>query len=448
MSLSMTRMMMTSTLYWSRRKKFKIARDAVTELRELLCHFGTQQFVEYIYELEVIKRKVRRGEPMIGSKRRKGAAVKDAVDDSCPVEGGDEGGSTVEVEDLGEASVVEEEVTSVKREEKLVFLKYINKKGRPKHSGAGKLMFPKPKSSSKSVNKKTKNTGNISPKNVSVEVSDTEVPVEDTELHGGELQICMLPCLSFQIGDNVITRHEYSSLAPRHFLIDTVVNWWLRLLDVQHVQKCQGHPTVLLLNTCFYERLKNWDPATGLPKEELGLQKWTEFAQLWRCGSRLVVLPVCWNSHYYTLVAVLDPAQPLLIILESIGGMYARVPPYANQFCSFLLLLRAGVGEGGPGFQTRILVVPRQSPGSNDCGLFCMTFAEKILEDPDSFEDLAKKGVLDVWFPASSVLTKRDEVARLIGQQAVEQREPGREMAGHPLHLPLPKPLVVYNEVN
>ena len=48
-------------------EKFKISSNITSELRELFCYFGTEQFTTYMWELEVLKRKVRRGLSMISS---------------------------------------------------------------------------------------------------------------------------------------------------------------------------------------------------------------------------------------------------------------------------------------------------------------------------------------------------------------------------------------------
>ena len=48
-------------------EKYKIANDMMKELGDLLCHFGTREFRQYMWELELIKRRVRRGHPMIGA---------------------------------------------------------------------------------------------------------------------------------------------------------------------------------------------------------------------------------------------------------------------------------------------------------------------------------------------------------------------------------------------
>jgi hypothetical protein len=449
-------------------EKYKIARDMATQWTELVCHFGTPQFREYMWEFELLKRRVRRGQSMLGSLRRKPTVMEDA------------GGSAAETKKDG----TDEEDDNGK--ERFQFEKKINKRGRPKYSKAGKLQFPKPKvtitekrGKSSTAQPKSSTTqpkssttqpkssttqpkssttqpksGTAQPKSSTAQpksgpeeiISDTEVSVDlDTSWH----QVCLAPPVQGQFGDNVITMHDYASLAPGEMVTDSIVNWWLRLLDHQHRHlREQGQQPVLLLSTEFAVRLGSWDPASGLPKEQLGLHDWTEHARLWQGGARLVVLPVCWQYHYYVLVAVLDEEQPTLYILESIGGSFARAPAVTENFCSYLQLLRAQAKYQGPDFTSVVQPVPRQRAGSNNCGLFCLKFAEVILENPDGFEVRAKRGELDLWFPVKNIDSKRGDLAVHIGQLAMDQRDgPSGEMVNQLLDLPLPPPIVVLNQV-
>ena len=50
-------------------EKYKMARDSLNELRELLCCHGTQQYLEYLWELDKVKTKARRGLSLLTSKK-------------------------------------------------------------------------------------------------------------------------------------------------------------------------------------------------------------------------------------------------------------------------------------------------------------------------------------------------------------------------------------------
>ena len=180
---------------------------------------------------------------------------------------------------------------------------------------------------------------------------------------------------------------------------------------------------MLVLSTEFYIRLGTWDPASGMPKDQLRLQNWTQHAKLWQGGSRVVVLPLVWRSHFYGLVATLE--EETCYVLESLGASFGKPPPHSWKFCRFLELLREEAGTVGPDFQVKVVQVPRQGTRSNNCGLFLLKFVDKILEETRDFLVRAREDALADWFPASEVDGKREEVAGHIRQLATDQRMPG-----------------------
>ena len=384
-------------------EKYRMARDCLDELRELVCQHGTPQFLEYIWEMEVAKRRARRGLSLLTSNKMRLASPSS---EEVPAE-------KMEVKDEGSDEL-----------ERYEFLKKVTTRGRPKHSGAGKLMFPK-------HDKKAKERKEKKSKAREPEVASDADPSQG-QVQAADSQVCLAPPVPGQWGDNVVTLREYRSLAPKAFLFDVVVNWWLRVLVHQYVV-LGGEQRVLVLSTeCAVSLERSWDIASGQDPSD-HLKNWVEHGNLWQeQGSRLVVLPTCHAGHYYTLVAVLDLEQPLLYVLESIGGGYAVEPPCGAQFRALLLWLRLKAGVPGPDFETAILSVPRQRSGSNNCGLFTLEYIEKILDHPDYFVVLAKSRALGNWFSVQSVDQKREKLAEQIRQMAVDQRLPGGELEGRP----------------
>ena len=160
-------------------------------------------------------------------------------------------------------------------------------------------------------------------------------------------------------------------------------------------------------------------------------------------------LPVCHGAHFYLLVAICDVQHPKLYCLESIGGSYAVFPPLTEKFIEVLEHLQEGRCEKQP-FSKSIPVVPRQDRGSNDCGMFVLEFALRILKDPKGFESKALDSSLANWFKTSSVCNKREELAQHFKSQALEQRKKGgfMENVQFDLQLPIPDPVTVNEEVH
>ena len=101
--------------------------------------------------------------------------------------------------------------------------------------------------------------------------------------------------------------------------------------------------------------------------KELGILQWLNYSHN---SPKIVLLPVCWQDHFYLLVAVMDVNMPVIHILESIGGSYATTPPMTVTFGQ---VLRCVLGSSLQNdFKLNFLDVPRQPPGSNDCGLYLM----------------------------------------------------------------------------
>lgn len=402
-------------------EKYRLATESTTGVRDLMCHFGTPQFMDFLWQLEVAKRRMRRGRSIFGARRMQEPCVEPISD---------------KVEDCDE-------------HEKIEFLKKVNKKGRPKHSGAGKLMFPKPKKSSLGQKSNTRKTPETVKKN-SKEVTESAAT---RELGSADSIVCLAPPVPGQWGDNTVTLREYGTLAAGKFVFDTVVNLWQRFILHQHLRLDDESQQVLLLSTECAVMLASWDPAVD-PVPHQRLLNWTEHGGLWtEHGCRLVVLSICSEGHYYALVAVLDLKQPAMYVLESLGGSYAKEPPGTLQFRALLLWLRDQDGENGPDFVTSIPSVPRQREASNNCGLFLCQNVELILDGPKRFEDLARHGMLGNWYSVQSVDGKRRQVAGQIQQLAEDQRLPGGEldreqMNGRLLDLPLPEPEVVYEQVS
>ena len=171
-------------------EKFKISSNITSELRELFCYFGTEQFTTYMWELEVLKRNVRRGLSMISSKAK-------VTDDNKVID----------------MAILDKNVQVENFEaEKFKFIEIIRKKGRPKYSGAGKLKFPKPKKRSL-PSKKPSEESVVSD---AISVTDTDVSMDQPEIWTEH--ICLAPPVPGQPSDNVITKFDYAHLAPKSFL--------------------------------------------------------------------------------------------------------------------------------------------------------------------------------------------------------------------------------------
>ena len=410
-------------------QKHNILFPKLQRLSNMICSsFGTEAFLSYVNEFDVVERRVRSGQLIF------------PLEDS-EVNGEDNEATVGELKDEPEVADSDKNLdegegqvkVEAQTKHNILFQAKAKSKGRPRGSVT------------KATNFKKKNN-----KKQAAKAETDEEELVETSIAGepSEVYVCVAPGWHGQWGENMVTLREYASLAPRKFVFDTVMNWWLRVLQYQHVVLDKKQQEVLLLSTEFAVKLgQPWRWEAGEePSEEL--LNWTDDARLWEEGGcRLVMLTACVNHHYYALVALLDKEQPELFVLESLGGDYSRTPPCAAPFCAFLLSLRARAGVQGPEFVTSTPPVPRQLRGSNDCALFCCQFVEKILQSPIEFENRAKRNDLTDWFEVEAVKDKREQLAAQISQMALDQRQPNGQLEGRPLQLPLLAPSVVDSQV-
>ena len=231
-----------------------------------------------------------------------------------------------------------------------------------------------------------------------------------------------------------ITLRDFSTLAPGESVSDCVVDFCGRLLRHQHEGKASDGPRVLILSTELGTILRLWgekgEPGSDPPDI---VKAWTYGQQLWEDeGPRLLIVPTCYNMHFYALVALLDRAAPRVFVLESIGGLYAVPPPETYQLINLLQWQKAQAGLEFVGIAPTVLKVPRQERGSNNCGLYCLRFMEEIVEEPEYFEVGALLDNLDDWFSRRTVENKREEIAGNLKYLSTVQRGPGGVMEGEP----------------
>ena len=154
---------------------------------------------------------------------------------------------------------------------------------------------------------------------------------------------------------------------------------------------------------------------------------------LWGAGPHTLVLPVCRNNHWVTLVARLGE-NPLMVLLNSIsGGPIVTIE--ADLFRDFLL---SHTSSPGVVFTFVTPLVPQQ-PNWSDCGLFAIKYAELVISDPKKFfqmvtETGAKQ--LSNWFSYYEIEKKRSDMAIILRNLAEEQRREGGPLYGQDLEIP------------
>ena len=235
--------------------------------------------------------------------------------------------------------------------------------------------------------------------------------------------ICSYPANPLYPKQNAIYQSEYMCLRPRCFIWIEICDLKLRLL-----QPNGPSGKVWLLSCVLGQQL------SGRYWEHQKLKSELDKAKLYQGGCEIIFLPWCERSHFFAIIAVLG-AQDRIYVMESIGGY--GIPAGAQILVDFIRQVRSSNGWDPVDCPISSLDIPKQGVGSNDCALFMLEAATKLVENPDAFLDEARNNNLRTLFDPQQIKTRRKEMADLIVRMGEEQRQPGGplEVLG-PLNLP------------
>ena len=364
-------------------EKFKIIHPTLDRIAEMLVRYGTERVMQYGEELKMVERNIREGRAIFDC--GKGARFHTVPDSE----------STKESKDQGDT----EEVSEDQGKWNLKFMAKPASRGRPRGSGS-KVKF---------VSRKGK---------VPEQHRSKSMPVNAPQRAENTPLVCTFP--PNRVKRDAIYTADYLTLAPRQYVQDVIIDFKLRYMQPSGPEGEE----VWLMSSQLGQLIGQ------IPWTSHALLRAVDQARPWQeRGCRFVVLPWCESAHYFLLVAVLDP-QPMMFILESMGG--CKEPAGAEILRNCLMDQR--VLQGGPKvpFLTYTPTVPKQPSGSNDCGLFVLEFTREIMRDPEDFLRRAEAGTLSDWFPTAIVQNRRQELAALLRQLGEEQRRPGEVLEDQP----------------
>ena len=386
--------------------KFRIVRPLLDQISELLAAHSTKKFGEYVEEMKLVECRIRNGESIFKSE-----------------EAGVEKENKNEDKDKYSDLRFKPKLKTVGRPKGSTRHCSFNKRKGIRASKAKKRFNVKRAGKGASMGDAAKNPSNVKTDEENIgEHSNLskKVPKEMPTIVSNI--VCTYPPNTKK---NAIYVRDYITLAPRQCVMDVVVDFKLRTIQPDG----PADQEVFVLGIQLSQLIaQNWWSSPTLAGMVRSARMWQEN------GCKVMVVPWCESHHYFLLVAVLEP-QPLLFILESIGR-YPQ-PSGAEVVRNFLIELRVSVGGPRVPFKTFTPPVPRQEALSNDCGLFALEYAEKIVQDPDEFVRKARLNDLSDWFDSDTVSVKRKELAELLRQLGEEQRQPGGVLESEgPLYLP------------
>ena len=237
--------------------------------------------------------------------------------------------------------------------------------------------------------------------------------------------ICSFPPNPNQPRQGAIHVGDYLTLAPGSFISNFLLDFQIRIM--KHDRPADSG-VWLMTNEMTQILAGNWWEIPAFCHQ-------LEAAKLYESGgSDLIVLPLCENNHFFTVVAECGP-QDYIFIMESIGGY--PVPKRVENLRQFLRDIRTSKGWDPVDPVIVTLDAPKQVAGSNDCGLFTLETISHIVYDPEGFRVKAHNNETGNLYPADQGSARRREFANMIKDLGEQQRLPGELHAGEPpLELP------------
>ena len=218
---------------------------------------------------------------------------------------------------------------------------------------------------------------------------------------------------------NAIYVNDLDCLSPKTFITNDIVDFKFKLLQPNG----PSGQRVWLISSYLSQLLHEWNKSPTLASQ-------VEAAKLFdKGGCEIVLVAECHNSHFFGIVGVCG-AQPAIFVLESVGG-YPH-PPLVKVVLEFMQEMQQLRKIPMSKIDIHTPPVPRQLPGSNDCGIFLIENATKIIENPADFISRAYSYRLDNWYPSSDISNRRTEIAKQLYDFGQEQRRVGQVLQ----HLP------------
>merc|ERR1719318_1914137 len=257
----------------------------------------------------------------------------------------------------------------------------------------------------------------------------TVIPDTDSETDPGLPFVCQYPPPPHSGGVR-ITIPDYQTLNTATFLNDVIVDFYLDYL-VREKMSAQLEGKVFIFSSYFFKRLTA-DPAEGstmaiverdsklslAQKRHRRVLNWTKSIKL--SQQNLVIFPICKDSHWFLVTAVMTRDRSFLVVMDSLGGENREVVDLIKEY----LVIELNMEEGNTNVEEmKQMEVVRsclpQQDNYTDCGLYLLHYVEKMLERPQDILCLDED--LSTWFPKSEVAGKRSSLALLIKQIAEDQ---------------------------
>ena len=112
-------------------------------------------------------------------------------------------------------------------------------------------------------------------------------------------------------------------MKPKHWISDQVIMFYIGYIKYQHDEYHGSPGKTAVLDSGFWQVL-DAENRHSTSERTNDYASWVKNVRLWEDnGPEIVILPVCRNGHWVTLVALLS-VDPSLFVLDSLGGSHTE----------------------------------------------------------------------------------------------------------------------------
>ena len=203
---------------------------------------------------------------------------------------------------------------------------------------------------------------------------------------------------------------DYNQLEPGRLISNTTIDFFLRLLQPDGPK---GQDVWIMTNFLAQQIRSN---SSCFLQNSLNANVYEQE------GCYIIFMAWIESAHFFSIVGICDIKQhrDKVYVLESIGG-YSE-PLGVKVLKDYMNRIRKEKGFKEIEIASSSLNVPKQRPGSYDCGIFLLHNAKLILENPSKFIFQAENNDLGNWYSESDVLNKRSEMKNTLKKLSEDQR--------------------------
>lgn len=379
----------------NRGEKYRLVSPLIEQLQEAMVRSGTHKVESYANEMQAVLDNVRSGKSLLSNNSSE-TILGDKIKIPDTVKENSEGINNVFGDEMSISN------NNDQGQKKGVF----DLSWHSGFKGAGRVGRPR-ESKVKFVKRKT--------------LPRKQETASSSEKHRGPENeiLCTLSENPEKVRQYAIFTKDLTCLRPRSFITNEIVDFKFKQIQPKGPS---GQP-VWLMSSYHAQLLKYWEKTPSLRID-------VEAAKLFAVGGcEIVFMAFCEASHFFGIVGVCG-AKPAIFILESIGGY--RQPEGVPILLAFMHEMQQLRKIPKSKIEIYTPTVPKQPTGSNDCGIFMIENAMKVVENHNEFIRRATANQLTDWYSPSALSNRRVEITKQLIDLAQEQRRVGQILQ----HLP------------